>query len=455
MKKFIYTLIFLAIAQSAYALEVVYPKQTAVTINANSTFFIGSSDPKKALTVNGQTVNIHKSGGFAYVIPLVEGENHFTIKSGNEKINYTITRPISKQIQPQKAPEFKEYDDIKYAVVTNENSPLRSTPADFGINRISHLQKGIPLSIDGEKGNYYRAIIGSSRTGWIGKNNVKFTESGSSLANLSGYDYIDTDEFFIFVFHLDKMTPYELEEGEPFKIKLFNVADNNENTYTMDFPVHEALEGKRFLGYSGRFSGTDFIVKIRKPFLPDPSKPLKNLKIAIDAGHGGSEAGAIGCLGDKEKDLNLTFAKQLEQELKHRGANVFMVRNSDEFIGLKERVEMANEENSLIFISLHGNALPDGQDPNQRSGTSIYYYYPQAKPLASHIITTMTTQLGMNNDKIYQKSFAVVRNTSALSILIEIGYLINPEDNAKMIEKNFQKNTAKAIADGIENFFKN
>ena len=67
----------------------------------------------------------------------------------------------------------------------------------------------------------------------------------------------------------------------------------------------------------------------------------------------------------------------------------------------------------------------------------------------------MTAQLGINNDKIYQKSFAVVRNTSALSILIEIGYLINPEDNAKMIEKSFQKNTAKAIADGIENFFKN
>ena len=67
----------------------------------------------------------------------------------------------------------------------------------------------------------------------------------------------------------------------------------------------------------------------------------------------------------------------------------------------------------------------------------------------------MTSQLGINNDKVHQRSFALVRNTNALSILIEIGYVINPQDNAKMREKNFQKATAKAIADGIEQFFKN
>ena len=61
----------------------------------------------------------------------------------------------------------------------------------------------------------------------------------------------------------------------------------------------------------------------------------------------------------------------------------------------------------------------------------------------------------MKNDKVRQQSFAVVRNTNALSILIEIGYMINPSDNAKMINKDFQKKTAKAIADGIENFLKN
>ncbi|HIS35209.1 TPA: N-acetylmuramoyl-L-alanine amidase [Candidatus Scatousia excrementigallinarum] len=455
MKKFIFTLIIMLTAQSVYALDVVYPKKNTVTINANSTFFIGSSDPKKKLTINGQNVPVHSSGGFAYVVQLNTGGNNFNIKSGSEQLNFTITRPSPKAAKNIPEPLFKEYDNIKYGSVINDNSPLRSTPIDSGINRIAHLQKGMPLSIDGEKGDFYRVIIGSSRTGWINKSNIRFNDSGTSLATLNGYDYIDTDDFFIFVFHLDKMTPFELEEGEPFKIKLFNVADKPDNTYIMDFPIHESFGGKKLLGYSARFSGTDFIVKIRKPVLTDLSKPLKGMKIAIDAGHGGNETGAVGCLRDYEKDLNLAFAKQLEQELKHRGADVFMTRNSDINLGLKERVEMANDENALLLISLHGNALADGEDPNKRSGTSIYYYYPQAKNLAYNIITTMTSQLGINNDKVHQRSFALVRNTNALSILIEIGYVINPQDNAKMRDKNFQKATAKAIADGIEQFFKN
>ena len=115
---------------------------------------------------------------------------------------------------------------------------------------------------------------------------------------------------------------------------------------------------------------------------------------------------------------------------------------------------MSNEEDSIIFIRLHGNAVPDGYDTNAATGSSIFYYYKQAKPLADNIICEMTAKTGMKNDGVRQSSFAVVRNTNALSILIEIGYVINPVDNAKMREKDFQKVMAKAIADGIEMYFK-
>lgn len=455
MKKFVFTFVLLLMTQSVYALDVVYPKKNTVTINANSTFFIGSSDPKKKLTVNGNPVPIHKSGGFAYVVPLNIGANNFNLKSGKEQLNFTITRTAPKASAAQPVPQFKEYDSMRYALISEENTPLRSTPEDSGINRISHLQKDMPVIIDGEKGDFYSVILGSNKNGWINKNNIKFADSGSSLAEMKGYDYVDTNEFFIFVFHLDKMTPYELVEGDPFQIKIFNVADNPENTYTMNFPLAKSPQKAKLTGYSARFSGTDFIVKIRKPILVDSAKPLKGIKIAVDAGHGGNENGAIGCLRDNEKDLNLSFAKQLEEELNRRGAKVFMTRDNDSYLGLRERVEMANDEDSVILISLHGNALPDGRDPNAISGTGIYYYYQQAAPLAKHILSTMTSQTGMKNDGIHQRSFALVRNTNAVSILIEIGYVINPDDNAKMREKDFQKATAKAIADGIENYFKN
>ncbi len=455
MKRFLIISGLLIISGKAFALDIVYPSYKAVTIGAPSSFFIGSADTEKPLTINGKTVPVHPSGGFAYVVSLNTGKNTFLIKSGSEELTYTIMKPPAPPAGNYKPPEFKEFDTLKYAVVTADRAPLRTTPEDFGINRIVHLQKGMPLVLDGEKGNFYRVILGSGKTGWIWKGNIKLEENGASLAELKGYDYVDTDEFFIFVFHFDRMTPFELVESSPFLIKFYNVKDYPDNTYVMDFPVEKSMRNGKLLGYSGQFSGTDFILKIRKPVIPDEKQPLKNLRIAVDAGHGGTETGTRGCLGDREKDVMLKFAKELEWELKRRGADVIMTRKGDTAEGLTERVDFANSENALLFISLHGNALPDGKDPNANNGTSIYYYYNQAKPLADDILKEMTSQLGMKNDRVRQQSFAVVRNTNAPSILIEIGYMINPSDNAKMITKEFQKQTAKAIADGIENFIKN
>ena len=132
-----------------------------------------------------------------------------------------------------------------------------------------------------------------------------------------------------------------------------------------------------------------------------------------------------------------------------------MTRSADNYVSLKDRVEIANYGDSVVFLSIHGNALPDGQDPNKNRGTSIYYYYPQAKPLADKIMETVVSEIGVPNDKVRQGSLAVVRNTNALSLLIEVSYLINPEDNANLVNPEFQKQYAKAIADSLERYFSN
>ena len=142
-----------------------------------------------------------------------------------------------------------------------------------------------------------------------------------------------------------------------------------------------------------------------------------------------------------------------ETELKKRGAKVIMTRKGDNYVSLKDRVEIANYGNSVVFLSIHGNALPDGSDPNKNQGTSIYYYYPQAKPLADLIMDTVTSEIGVPDDKVRQGSLAVVRNTNALSLLIEVSYLINPEDTANLINPEFQKQYARAIADSLEKYF--
>lgn len=451
MKKIILLTGLLLFGCQVFAFNIVYPSKNDVIINAKSTFFVGSSD--KPLKINGQDVPLHPTGAFAYVVNLNTGANTFVIQSGDERQVFVITRPQIKQ-NVSKTSVFTPYNEKKYFYVTTEDAPLRSTPVDGGINRIAHLQRNVELISDGEQSGFYRIVLGKNNFGWISKSNVKaFDNFSVTPAELFGYEYIDSKDFYTFIFHLDKKVPFEMVEGENFLMKFYNVKNQPDETYVMKLPVNDVLSGRKLLGYSGEYQNNDFILKIRKPIITHSWRPLHNIRIAIDAGHGGYENGATGCLGDKEKDINLSIAKYLEAELKKRGAKVIMTRNADNYVGLKDRVEIANYGNAVVFISIHGNALPDGLDPNKNRGTSIYYYYNQAKPLADIIMDTVVSEIGVPNDKVRQGSLAVVRNTNALSLLIEVSYLINPEDNANLINPDFQKQYAKAIADSLEKYF--
>ena len=449
MRYYILTLLLMLTMQSAYALDVVYPKKNEVTISSPSTFFIGSADTSKILTINGETVPVHKSGGFAYVVKLKSGINEFVIRSGNETQVFKINNP-QKAVCPHKVePASEVFSSPSFFVTSKDNVPLRSTPQDFGINRIAHFQEGIPLKIIDEKNGFYQVELSPERTAWIAKTDVR-QGNQEPLAKLLDRTSIEDEKFYVFKIDFDRKVPYVIESGYPFVVKFYNIEDKEKNTFTFTFPLKQKLAG-----YSGGYEGNSFILKIRKfPEIND-EKPLKNIKIVVDAGHGGNETGAIGCLRHLEKDINLAIAKHLAAELKSRGAQVIMTRNSDETIELYDRVKIANQKDAMIFISIHGNALPDNADPVLNNGTSIYYYYPQAKPLADSIMKEMTSQLTFNDDNVRKGSLAVVRNTNALSILIEVAYLINPEDNSKLIDKDIQKKAGKAIADGVEEFLKN
>jgi len=452
-KKIILGLGILLVAQCTYALNVVYPKQKILTINSPSTFFIGSADSAAPLTINGESAEVHPSGGFAKFVALNFGINNFILKSKDDVLHYKITRPVQKTAVGV-SPVFRPYNQIKYLKVAFDNMPLRSTPVDAGINRMAHLQKGVFLEADGEKGGFYRIKLGKNQYGWFSKDYAELSNDTHKEIFLTDANVDADDEFYIYTFKLTGMAPWAIEEnGKTLDIFLFNIVNaQNNKSYIIKVPLENLLEGKSLVGYKAYYSNNNFIVKIRRPLVIDDKKPLKGIKIAIDAGHGGSEIGAIGCLGDYEKDITIKYAKDLADSLKERGAKIVMTRNGDEFVGLNERVEKTNSENAVIFISLHGNALPDDKDPMSASGSEIYYYYPQAKSLASSIMESMTGIAGVKNHGIIQQSFAVVRNTEALSILIEVGYLINPSDNAKILDDAFRKDIVEAIAVGLENY---
>lgn len=456
-KHLILTLLSLFCYAQAHALEIVYPKTNPVKIDAASTFFIGSTKPNSNLEINNVEVKVSPIGAFAVMVLLNEGTNNFEIKSGKDKIKFVIERP-KPEIKSQATPTLIEYPKLKNFFVKKDNVPLRITPIDSGINRLSHLPKDVQLNINGEKGNFYRVYLNSNFYAWISKQDVE-GENGATILKdkffplfprkFKQHEIVNNSDFCLYEIETGKKMPFAIKEENGLTLQIFDTESKGDNTYNLNVPA------KKLIGYEGYYEGNKFILKVRKYPVINTACPLKDIKIALDAGHGGKEQGAIGCCGDKEKDINLAITKELQNELELRGAKVVMTRTEDIDVSLADRVKTAHDSDAALLISIHSNALPDGKDPVKNRGTSIYYYHNQAKTLADSILNTMTTQLGTQNDKVRQGSLALVRPTSSVSVLVEVAYIINPDDYALLLDKNFQKNCAKAIADGIEKYISN
>ena len=447
MRKFLILIfIFLLWGTKAGAIEIVYPKTNPVKINSPSSFFIGSADPKKTLKINGIKVRVTKIGAFAQAIPLTEGKNKFKITSGEETIEFIIKRPKTRTYKK------REIKTIEYPLVPvyvkRDNAPLRMTPVNAGINRMAHLPKNTKLLVNGEKGGFYRVYLNSNLEGWIYKSYVKQKDFNTKLAVLKSFKINEDKNYCKYEFEIDRKIPFTVKEEDGLKLEIFNLKNQNDNTLSMNIPI------KKLFGYETYYDDEKFVLKVRKAPKINQNKPLKCIKIVIDAGHGGYELGAIGCCGDNEKDINLAIAKDLKKELEKRGANIIMTREKDIRVSLSSRVELAKDKEALLLISIHANALPDKKDPNQHRGTSIYYYHPQAQPLAENILKEMINQVGTKNDNVRQGSLALVRPTANVSVLIEVAYMINPDDTALLIDKKFQQDCARAVADGIENYLK-
>lgn len=439
-----------AVPTTANSAEIVYPKSNNVVINSAETFFIGNEKPDKALKINGENVSIHSSGGFWHVVKLDYGENKFVIDNGNDTQIYNITRNNTNSTIKEES-TYQSYEKPLIFETNADNVPLRSMPNDFGLNRLQHLQKHIQMKVVGEFGNYYKVQLSRDDFAWLSKDYAnKLDTNDLNIQRIIALDYHEDSTKMIYEIKLSDKVPYTLSESDGLDLVVYNVKDYPYNKY--EFHI---ANSRKLFGYKSYYTDDNrLIIEVKK--FPDINKstPLKGLKIAIDAGHGGTELGAIGCLNDNEKDVNLEISKILKEKLETNGANVIMTREDDSFVGLNDRVEIANKNNAQIFISIHNNALPDSAAHLKSTGSETYYFYSQSKELAKDVVESLAKETGFKNNGAKAQSFAVVRNTNCPAILVEVGYIINPEDNAKLIDKNYQNKIAEAILHGLENYLK-
>lgn len=167
--------------------------------------------------------------------------------------------------------------------------------------------------------------------------------------------------------------------------------------------------------------------------------------VCIDAGHGGKDPGAESG-GVQEKDIALTVALKVGALLKD--CEVIYTRTEDVYVGLSERALIANQAKAGLFVSIHCNSVDD----EFAHGMEIYHYThasDASKRAARVIYDKLLPASGLRGRGVKADNFAVLRETAMPAVLIELGFISNPDDRAKLTDSAWQDDAAQAIADGI------
>ncbi len=181
--------------------------------------------------------------------------------------------------------------------------------------------------------------------------------------------------------------------------------------------------------------------------------------IVIDVGHGGNDPGKVSADGTREKDVNLQIATYLKDYLIAQDYIVYLTRDSDKGLydenasnkknsDLRNRIQFFKDKNAALVVSIHQNSYPD----TIQHGAQVFYYSgsESGKELATSIQNTLLSIDNTNTrTEKSSDSYYLLKNTSMPAVIVECGFLSNPEECAKLTDSNYQKKLAYAISLGV------
>lgn len=422
-----------------------------------------------------------------------------------EAIQLQLTGPIAKQYDIYYRIHAQKFGWLGWA----KNGELAGTEG-YGYQAESYEVRVVPkgTSLDQTKKAYekkdYTAVVYSShveKIGWM--NSVRNGATSGTLGQALRVEALNIslahDQFsgsIEYRTHVQSHgwmkyvsngtisgTTGQQKRVEAIQIKLTGeIADK----YDVYYRTH--VQGFGWLGWArnGMSSGSEGLgkrlesiqIKLIEKGMPGPTVleeealkvPDKKKVIFLDVGHGGSDPGAQ-YYGVNEKDLNLQIAKKLKADLEKAGYIVIMSRTGDTYMDYKtERSRVANNSGADIFISLHNNAMP-GNSYVSGIETFYYEYDPDYQPrinkamhnnpdriaksavLANAIQKNLISSTGAVDRKVQRDTFAVLRETALPAVLVEFGFMSNPNELAKLQTNSYQHTLSKAVTKGINTYF--
>lgn len=340
----------------------------------------------------------------------------------------------------------------------------------LGGAKLTYLDSNILVNIiDSVKGNY-KIKLSNNHISYLPKNNFKkdSTIKPQPFYLTSSWRVYGDDKYDYVTVSLSERLPYRsIQEIEPSKIivDIFGAVSNTnwitqlktvkeiKNTWAEQveddvFRIHIQLKHKQHWGYLISYKNNQLQIRVnRQP----QSLKIKNLKIAIDPGHGGTNEGATGLTsGIKEKEYTLKIATELEKYLKCKKADVFMTRANDTDLSMIDRTLLLREQAPDLLISIHLNS--SGNEAVK--GVSTYYRYIGFRPLSQKILDRML-ELGLNNfGNVGAFNFSLSGPTEYPNTLVEVAFLSNKEDEQRILNPKFHKAVAKQVYRGINDWLK-
>ena len=469
--------------------RVVYPQANQLIQSRDSTFILGSvGNGRATLTINGLPVKVQPNGAYlAFVAnpPPTAPQYDLVAVLGTDTARTTqmvrvagMTPPAPDSLRP---PPAIVVDTTPTWVILGDSISVATDTDRVVIGRPSpnetyrwFLIPGTRAQLTARYPGYARVRLDSALEIWVVAADAK-TLATDTIAphRIAGNARVRAaDDYSDLIIPLTERPAFYIEEADrSLEVTLY---DTRGNTDRVNYPTTDSLikhveweqirnDRVRYTvrlsqapyGFLAMYENGAFVLRVRRrPKLTAQSlRPLTGLIIAVDPGH--PPAGATGPTGLYEADAVLPVGLILKQMLESRGASVVMTRSTRDAVDLAMRPVIARRAGAHAFISLHYDAYGDGVNPFTRpNGVEVYFFRPHSETLARAIQAALVTYQPLPDQGVDYRSLAVVRNSWMPAVLVEGGVIIMPEQENAMKTPDFQARYARAIADGLEIYFR-
>ena len=418
--------------------------QTSIDLPPNSSVLTSQTEPVTLSATEYAGCTTASSAGNL-------GTPRFTLRANGETVTATAPGQVS----------ILSETDFEVAQVTVPSGVARTGPST-SYSRITPLPAGTRAAITGRDGEWLRLDYG----GWIKEGETEVTRSSVPPTSIiRGITSNQAGDWTEIVFPLQTPVPISVQqESQSLSLTLHNTTPQTDTIYFSSDPVVERMDFSSVLpdsaeyifhfkqpqqwGYKLRYEGTSLILSLRHA---PPSNSLRGATILLDPGHGSDQdLGARGPNGYPEKDVVLIVSKLIRDELEARGATVVMTREGDDDLFPADRVEVIEASEPTMALSIHYNALPDAGNALERAGIGAFWYYPQAHGLATFLHDYLVRELDRDAYGVYWNNLALTRPSVTPSVLLELGFMINPEEFEWITDEASQQELAITLAEGVE-----